>query len=249
MTRRLRPLLLPALFVVVVGAILVGLGVWQLHRLAWKDAIVAQIEARTKAEPQSLPPSTSWFKLKPADYEYRRVTFEGTFRNDQETLVYRAMDDGPGYLVLTPLSLQSGGTLIVNRGFIPATLKHRGTRTAGEPHGPVRVTGLMRQPEPRNLFTPADDVAHGMFFTRDPQLIAARFGLIDAAPFTVDADSTPNPGGWPRGGTTQIAIPNNHLSYALTWFGLALALIGVFSTFAWRRLAEPRRAEERHQPA
>ena len=96
----------------------------------------------------------------------------------------------------------------------------------------------MRQPEPRNIFTPADDPAKDQFFTRDPQLIAAHLGLADAAPFTVDADATPNPGGWPRGGATELAIPNNHFSYALTWFGLALGLFGVFLSYAWRRLSE-----------
>lgn len=233
---RLRPLLVPALFTAVVGALLIGLGVWQLHRLAWKEAILAQIETRTKASPQPLPAPATWPDLKPDDYEYRRVTFDGTFRNDEETLVFRPAEDGPGYLLLTPLALAGGGTVIVNRGFVPDDLKDPSNRAQGEPEGPVRITGLMRQPESRNLFTPADEPGRGTFFTRDPKLIAARFALTGAAPFTVDADATPNPGGWPRGATTVVSIPNNHLSYALTWFGLALGLFGVFLGFAWRRL-------------
>ena len=237
---RLRPLLVPAIFTLLAGALLVGLGLWQLHRLAWKEAIIARIEARTKAPPQALPPTAAWTQLRPDDYEYRRVSFDGTFRNDKETLVFRSAADGPGYLVLTPLALQNGGTVLVNRGFVPDELKDKATRPAGEPSGPVHVTGLMRQPEPRNLFTPADDPAKSQFFTRDPQLIAAHLGLIDAAPFTVDADVTANPGGWPRGGATELAIPNNHFEYALTWFGLALGLFGVFLNYALRRLAEDR---------
>lgn len=238
MIARLRPLLVPAIFTLIAGAILVGLGVWQLHRLTWKEAIIARIDARTKAAPQPLPPRATWPQLAPADYEYRRVTLDGTFDNDTETLVFRGAEDGPGYLVMTPLALRGGGTVLVNRGFVPVDLKDRGRREVGEPKGEVHITGLMRQPEPRNLFTPTDQPDKAEFFTRDPQLIAAHLGLTDAAPFTVDSDATANPGGWPRGGATELAIPNNHFEYALTWFGLALGLFGVFFSYAWRRLDE-----------
>ena len=102
--------------------------------------------------------------------------------------------------------------------------------------GTVTVTGLMREPEARNIFTPADDAAHNMWFTRDPAAIARVEGLDRAAPFTVDADVSAVPGGLPQGGETVLDIPNNHLSYALTWFGLALGLAGVFAVFAARRL-------------
>ena len=132
---------------------------------------------------------------------------------------------GVGYYVMTPMHLEAGGTVLVNRGYVPPERKDPATRETGEPRGIVRVTGLMRRPEGRNVFTPADDPAAGQYFTRDPATLAARDGVTDAAPFTVDLDATPNPGGLPRGGTTEIAIPNNHLTYALTWFGTALALI------------------------
>ena len=232
---RLRPLIAPAIATVLMGAFLIGLGIWQLHRLAWKDGLIAEIEARTTAPPQPLPPAPQWPGLKPSDYEYRHVTAQGTFDNDKETLVFRPTEDGPGYLVMTPLALVGGGTVIVDRGWVPDRLKARTTRAAGDPTGAVTVTGLMRGPEPRNLFTPADDPKTGQFFTRDPVTIAARDG-IEAAPFTIDADATPNPGGWPRGGTTVLEIPNNHFAYAMTWFGLALGLFGVFGSFAWKRL-------------
>jgi surfeit locus 1 family protein len=226
---------MPALATVLAGAVLIGLGLWQLHRLAWKEAIIATIDTRAKAPPVPLPPADLWPSLKPADYAYRHVTFAGRFLNDRETLVLHAAADGPGYLVLTPLELATGGIVLVNRGFVPLALKDPSSRAAGELQGEQRVTGLMREPEPRNLFTPADEPDKGQFFTRDPAEIAAHWRLRDAAPFTVDADATPNPGGWPRGATTEIDIPNNHLSYALTWFGLAFGLFGVFVSFAWTR--------------
>ena len=237
--RRLRPVVVPAFFTLLVGAVLVSLGVWQLRRLAWKEAILARIEARGKAPPVALPPRSAWAGLRPEDYEYRRVTLRGTFDNAKETPVFRANESGPGYLIMTPLHLADGGTVIVDRGHVPERLKDSATRTAGNPRESVTITGLMRGPEARNSFTPADDAAKNIFFTRDPTLIAAHDGLSDAAPFTVDADATLNPGGWPRGGATETAIPNNHLSYAMTWFGLALGLVGVFLVHAWRRLSHP----------
>ena len=106
---------------------------------------------------------------------------------------------------------------------------------------PVVVTGLMRASEPRNWFTPADDPARGQWFTRDPVAIAAALKLARAAPFTIDADATGDPGDLPQGGETILAFPNNHLAYAFTWFGMALALAAVSGAFALTRLRGSRR--------
>ena len=239
MSERLRSLLVPALFTLVAGSILVGLGVWQLHRMAWKDAIVARIEARTKAAPQRLPPPSAWDDLKPQDYEYRRVTLSGRFDNGEEAYILRASADGPVFHVVTPLKLEGGGTVLVDRGSVPAERRDPATRTAGLPSGLVTITGLMRPPEGRNAFTPPDAPAKREFFTRDPGAIAAHFDLTDPAPFVVDADATLNPGGWPKGGDTIVEVPNNHFSYALTWFGLALGLLTVFVSWVWKRLSDP----------
>ena len=236
---RLRPLLVPALFTVAMGAVLIGLGLWQLQRLAWKNAILAEIEERVDAMPEALPPQSAWVALDPDDYEYRHVTFDGIFDHAKEALVFRGTAAGPGYFVLTPLQLLSGGIVIVNRGFVPTVRAPAATRAQGQIAGIVHVSGLMRKPEPRNPFTPPDNPAKGEYFTRDPALIAAHFGLAGAAPFTVDADATPVPGGLPVGGATELAIPNNHFSYALTWFGLAIGLFGVFAVFAWRKVTAP----------
>ncbi|HEY8005967.1 MAG TPA: SURF1 family protein [Methylocella sp.] len=229
----------PAAFTCVAAAILVSLGVWQLRRLAWKEGLIANIEARTSAAPQPLSPVADWPALRPEDYEYRHVTLTGTFENGEEVLVFRpsggSADNQPGYHVLTPLRLKSGGIVIVNRGFVPLDRKQQNSRKAGLIEGETTLTGLMRQPETRNFFTPPDDPAAGNYFTRDPGLIARHFGLANTAPFSVDADESLVPGGWPKGGATERNIPNNHFSYALTWFGLALALIGVFIAFACQR--------------
>ena len=114
--------------------------------------------------------------------------------------------------------------------------------TAAEPKsGEVVVTGLMRSSESRTLFTPPDDPTHGQWFTRDPAAIAAALKLERAAPFTVDADASANPGDLPQGGETILVFPNNHLGYAFTWFGMALALAGVFCAYAITRLRPARR--------
>ncbi len=238
MTSGLRSLLAPTLCTLLAVMLLAGLGVWQLERLAWKEALLARISERAHALPQPLPPIPQWGSLKPDDYEFRHVALAGTFDNAKETLILRASEDGPGYHVITPLRLADGGSILVDRGFVPMALKEARSRRAGEPEGVVRLTGLLRAPEPRNAFTPDDDDARGQFFTRDPARIAAHDGLVDAAPFSVDVDPTiASPGGWPKPVGATLNIPNNHLSYALTWFGLALGLLGVFIGYAWSRLS------------
>ncbi len=222
--------------------ILIGLGVWQVERLAWKEKLIATIAERTTAPPVPLPPEAEWSRLQPGDYAYRHVVLSGTFEHDNEAHVFRPLMEakgpahGLGFLVLTPLRLASGAHVIVNRGFVPSDKADAATRHAGQFEGPVTVTGLMREPEPRNYFTPADEPARDLWFTRDPAAIAQVYQLDRPAPFTIDADASPVPGGLPQGGETVLDIPNNHLSYALTWFGLALGLAGVFAVYAARRL-------------
>jgi surfeit locus 1 family protein len=239
---RARGLIAPTLATAVAFAILVSLGLWQVQRLAWKETIIARIEARVNGAPQPLPAQDAWARLTPDDYDYLPVTTRGVFEHGREAYVFHAAGGPlrePGYLVLTPLRLASGARIIVNRGFTPLALKDPATRAAGQIDGETEVTGLMRPPEQRNLFTPADEPARRIFHVRDPAAIAAADG-IDVAPFMIDASAAPVPGGWPRGGTTTLSIANNHLSYALTWFGLAATLIGVFGVFAWRRLRDGR---------
>ena len=240
----LRGLLAPTIATLAALAILLGLGVWQIHRLAWKTELLATIAARTKAPPQPLPPEAEWSRLSASDYGYRHVTLSGTFDHAEEARVFRPLSredargpfSGIGDLVLTPLRLDDGSVVLVNRGFVPQDRIDPATRADGQVAGRVTITGLMREPESRNLFTPADNPQAGTWFTRDPGAIAAHWGLERVAPFTVDADASSVPGGLPQGGETVLVIPNNHLSYALTWFGLAIGLCGVFVAFAWRRL-------------
>ena len=253
-----RGLMAPAVATLVGAAILVGLGDWQLRRLAWKEALIAAVEGRAHAAPVDAPPESEWRRLDPAQYEYRRVRLAGVFDGGRQVLVFRALGEprgrygGPGYLVMTPLRLGDGSTVFVNRGFVPDGAKDAAAN--GLDGGETTVVGLMRASETRNWFTPADDPASGLWFTRDVAAIAKAEGLTRTAPFFVDADAAADPAALPEGGETIVAFPNNHFSYALTWFGMAAALVGVFAAFAASRLqeegAEARStAGEQHEPS
>lgn len=217
-------LFLPALCLL--GAVLFGaLGVWQLERLSWKRDLIARVEARVAAAPALLPPRSAWDRLQPRNIEYRKLKLRGTFRHDHETLVDALTERGPGYWVLTPL-ITSQGTVMVNRGFVPPDSKDPLSRQKGQLRGLVEVTGLARLPEPEGRFLRPNRPAADRWYSRDIAAIAEARGLGAAAPFFVDADATPNPGGWPVGGMTVIRFRNTHLVYALTWFGLAALCLG-----------------------
>jgi surfeit locus 1 family protein len=237
-----RGLILPGILSLGALAVLIGLGFWQLERLAWKNDLLARVEARTKAPVTPIPPESEWKNVNFENDEYRRVVAGGTFRHDREVLIYTVASEqpgryaGPGFFVLTPLELPSGASVIVNRGFVPLDRKDAATRKEGQVAGPVNVTGLLRMPEDAGYFAPSNDPEKNAWYRRDPVEIARALKLERAAPFTIDADAAANPGGLPQGGSTRVNFSNNHLQYAVTWFGLALALIGVFAAFAWQRI-------------
>lgn len=235
-----RGLLAPGLATLIGVAILVALGTWQLQRLAWKADLTQRMEQRAAAEPGPIVPESGWGEWDAEADEFRRVRVGGTFLHDRETLVHGLRPDGQGpilqgFYVFTPLRLADGAMVIVNRGFVPTELKDPARRAEGQIAGPTTVTGLVRAPERRSAFVPANEPAKEAWFVRDPAEMARARGLSRTAPFYVEADATPNPGGWPRGGRAGINLPNNHLQYALTWFGLALTLAGVFAAFACQR--------------
>jgi surfeit locus 1 family protein len=239
-----RRLVVPGLATLVALAILLSLGVWQVHRLAWKESLIARVDSRLNAAPVPAPGPAEWPSLDLAEEEYTPVSVTGTFAHDREIRLVYALTEpkgpfgGLGYLVVTPLTTPDGWTVYVNRGFVPEAKKDAASRAEGETAGETTVVGLLRRPHGRSWFTPADNPAKNEWFSRDPALFAAAEGIAPSsvAPYLIDARFDPAlPGGLPQGGETIVSFPNNHLQYAITWFGLAAALLGVFAVFAWRR--------------
>lgn len=217
-----RALLVALALVATIGFI--ALGVWQVERRAWKLDLIARVEAGTRAAPLAVPSPG----LKAQASEYRRVTATGSFLHDRETLVQALTERGAGFWVLTPLRTPRG-TVLINRGFVPPERRDPATRAAAQVAGSVAVTGLLRASEPKGGFLRNNDPAGDRWYSRDVPAIAAARGIGQAAPFFVDADATPNSGGWPVGGLTVLRFNNNHLVYALTWFGLAgISLAALF---------------------
>jgi surfeit locus 1 family protein len=239
--RRIRPAAIVVLFLtVVLTGFLLALGTWQVQRLSWKLDLIERVEARAHATPVDAPPAAERSALAdPAEYEYRRVKLSGTFLNDKEIQVYTVSDLGPGYWVMTPLARDDGSNVIVNRGFVPSDKRDPSSRREGEPTGQVEIVGLMRAPETGGLFLRTNDPANGRWYSRNIPQISQASGLSEVAPFYVDADATPNPGGLPVGGKTMLTFPNNHLSYAVTWYILA-AMVVAAGWYVLRNLNAPR---------
>lgn len=219
---------------VIVCLVLFGLGTWQVERRAWKLDLIARTDARVHADPVPAPGPAQWPEIG-RDDAYRHVRLAGRLLNDRETLIQAVTDYGAGFWVVTPLARDDGTTVLVNRGFVPGDLRDPAARRDGQVAGPVEVTGLLRLTEPGGAFLRSNDPAGHRWYSRDVAAIAAARGLAKVAPYFVDADATPNPGGWPVGGLTVVAFPNNHFVYALTWYGMALMLAGVLVVGAVRR--------------
>ena len=235
----MRALLWPTIAALAIGAVLVGLGVWQLERLEWKNDLSARIKARAKAPATELALAIDeWEGSHDVEYVHARAT--GRFLHDHERYLYAPDPErGSGFEVLSPLELGDGKVLWVNRGFVPDRLKAPETRGVAQVKGVVVVSGLLRSSQVKPRFAPDNDVGRNVWLWRDiPALSRSAFGDkgTQVLPFVMEADAGQSPGGWPKGGVTRIVLRNGHLQYALTWFGLALGLAGVWGVFVARRL-------------
>ncbi len=199
-----------------------ALGIWQVERRTWKLALIEAVDERVQAPPSAVPARTKWPSITARGDEYRHVTAQGRWLGERETLVEAVTEIGNGFWVITPLRLPNGDILLVNRGYVPPDRADPRTRKAATAYGDVRVTGLLRITEPGGRLLRPNRPQDNRWYSRDVAAIANARRLTNVAPFFVDADSSPNPGGWPRGGLTVTTFPNNHLLYALTWFGLAM---------------------------
>jgi surfeit locus 1 family protein len=225
-----RPLFWPTVFSLPALVICLALGGWQIERRFWKQDMIAQREAAVTAAPAAVPKNFS----EASGMEFRHVSDEGVFLNDKEIYLGATSEGGgQGYQVLTPLLELAGRVVFVNRGYIPSELKDPAKRALGQITGTVRVQGLLRLPPAGrpNWFLPDNRPDLNYWFWVDLPAMSAADKLGRVAPFYIDADATPNPGGWPKGGVTRLTLPNNHLQYAITWFSLAVALIVIYVLF------------------
>jgi len=231
--RSFAPGLWPTVLTLLGLVVLVGLGTWQLERLEWKRALIAAREAKLASAPETLPAtSDAW-----ADWDFRPVAVEGAFRHDLEQLFGVAAIDGRvGHHVLTPLVRQGGAVVLVDRGWVPATRAHPAARREGQLASPVQVTGIarFRGDDRPGWFTPDNRPAQGHWYWYDLAALETALGL-ELLPVVIEADGPPNPGDLPRGAQTRTELPNNHLQYSITWYGLAAGLLGVWISFGLAR--------------
>jgi len=236
--RRFRPQLWPTLAALAAFLVLVGLGTWQVERLQWKESLIAERQARLAAPPEPLPSDAEDWRT----WEFRRVQMSGAFRHDLEQLFGASAIDGQlGHHVLTPMLRGDGAAVLVDRGWVPADKAHPAARRESQIGGPVEVTGIARyraDGEP-GWFTPDNQPQARLWFRYDLPAIEEAIGL-ELLPVVVEADASANAGGLPIGGRTRVELPNNHLQYAITWYGLAAVLVAMYLGFGMQRHEERR---------
>ncbi len=217
-------------------AILCSLGAWQLKRLEWKRELIAQMASRLAAEPL---PLTEALALAAAGHniEYQPVVVAGAFDNGNKVGVFGTYDGKPGVNVFTPFNIANAGSIYINRGFAPLSFMDPSVSAASDISGNVNVIGLLRGAEKKRglekWLAPNDQPEDRLYFARDPHaFVGASASILD---YYIDSAGRENAGEWPKGGLTRTELPNRHLEYALTWFGLAAALVGVFAAYSVNR--------------
>ncbi len=228
-----RPALWPTLITVPAVLITLGLGVWQVQRLFWKEDLIAERQSRVAMPALDGLPTT----FDPAEQQFRRVRIRGSFVHAKELLrPARSLKEGAiGYQVFTPFKLDSGGYIFVNRGWIPQQRELPDARREGQVAGTVTVAGLLRTPPSAGYFTPDNNPAKNRWFRVDIAQMAKATGLGPFKPYYVDAGPKANPGGYPVGGQTRLTVRNEHLQYAITWFALSFVGIVIYILYHRRR--------------
>lgn len=201
----------------VVAAGLVALGVWQIERRVWKLDLIQQIDTRVGAPLVDAPGPAAWLAITASTDAYRHVRASGTWLSGHDTLVQAVTALGGGYWLMTPLRTDAGYLVLVNRGFVPSDYKVDAD-DAGDRH--ADITGLLRITEPKGGFLRSNDPSADRWYARDVAAIAQARGLSNVAPYFIDAAAVAGVAA-PVGGLTVIDLPNNHLTYAITWFVLA----------------------------
>lgn len=227
-----------AVIALVMVSVLASLGVWQLRRKDEKHALIAALTERLAKVPVALPSAAAWPTLSPAHDEFSRVRFSATFEAKPDAMVYSSgsavRDDitGPGTWAFMPARLADGRSVVVNAGFVQNTMQDRAQQdrvvTQLVTGAPVELTGYLRFPEEPGTFTPKEDGGKRLWFVRDHQSMAQVLRWGEVAPFYVDLESPQPASGTPKPGPLHVQLKDNHLQYAITWFGLALVVAAAF---------------------
>jgi cytochrome oxidase assembly protein ShyY1 len=244
-------------FTLAMVALFVGLGVWQLQRRVEKHALIAALTERLAAPPGALPSPAQWSKLTPESDEFRRVTFPATYESLADAMVYSSgsavRDDisGPGTWAFLPARLPTGETVVINAGFVQNTMQDREQQDRAIKSlvtgAPVTLTGYLRFPEAAGMLTPAENTAKRLWFTRDHLAMAHALGWgqegSQVAPFYIDLEAPVPASGIPKPGPLEVHLKDDHMQYAITWFGLAGAVVIAFGL--WLR-AQRRAGSHQH---
>lgn len=229
-----RPHLWATLITIPSLLILIGLGSWQLIRMEWKRALISQTTDRPK-----LPViAVQDLNLDISELEYRRVSARGRFLHDKE--IYRPAKIHQGRIgvhIITPLALVNGGTLLIDRGWVPLEKQAKESRPESLFSGQIEVTGLLRQTADPGLFTPDNEPLAGLWYWMDLRAIGMEIGVDDLRPYFLEAVAGPVEGALPIGGQTRLDFHDNHLQYAITWYSLALILLVIYVTSFRRKEA------------
>lgn len=227
-------------------ALFVALGVWQVNRLAWKEGLIAEVTARLNQPPYDLPPVAEWPSTDLDIFEFHPVATSGQYVPDKTILVFTSLSDprgklgGPGDWVITPFAVDGGGTVFVNRGFVPQSQVQAFVGPETVPRGHVSISGIAVAAEQAGAFTPGPDIAKRTEWVRDPARLATLAGVSGPVlGFTIDLPAGAA-GALPQGGETVVDFPNNHLGYALTWFGFAILTPCLLGFWVWRQLRPAR---------
>jgi surfeit locus 1 family protein len=219
-------------------AVLLTLGTWQMKRLSWKEELLAAIETRMSSTPEPLAAIEDRFRQS-GDVDYYPLKLTGTFINDGEQYFLSTFDGQSGWNIYTPLQLADRRIVMVNRGFVPYDLRDPSKRPQSIQSGKSDIVGLARNAldgKPSSL-TPDNDPKSNTWYWKDLFGMAGNAKAVEAGllPFFVDDWTETKPDALPRTRTTIVSLPNNHLQYAITWYGLAAALAGVWIVFARTR--------------
>ncbi len=213
-------------------AFLCFLGNWQVERLEWKLGLIEKLETRYGL-PSIAPPETV---SNPDDWEYRHVSISGRFLHMREMPLYSIGPTGrPGYDLYTPLLTRNGNYMIINRGWVPEKLKEQVSRPATIRAEAVQITGVLRKDMKRERFTPENYPGRNLWYYGDLQAMAKAQDLAQVFPMFLYADKGAEQGEYPVGGRTRLKLVNNHLDYAMTWYGLAIVLLVIYVIFSLRK--------------